>query len=173
MGLGLGAGGLGTGSYLGVSPMDATPAATNGGVFGPIGTSTPSRSTLDLSFDPFRPTPASPPSATLNNNTFGFGSANITDIDGKETKKLDIEIAEIIVGAILGPGGRSLVEIQALSGASIQISKKGMFAPGTRNRLVSIIGAPAAIATAQMLIEQRISEEELKRNRQNPLGLLQ
>ncbi|XP_046660166.1 RNA-binding protein Pasilla-like [Homalodisca vitripennis] len=176
MGLGLGAGGLGTGSYLGVSPMDATPAQANGGtgVFGPIGTSTPTRPSLDLAFDPFRhPTPASPPGASaLNNNSFGLGAVK-SEVDNKEAKKLDMEIAEVIVGAILGPGGRSLVEIQALSGASIQISKKGTFAPGTRNRVVSITGSPGAIAAAQILIEQRINEEEVKRNRQNPLGLLQ
>lgn len=61
------------------------------------------------------------------------------------------------------PAGRSLVEIQHLSGASIQISKKGIFAPGTRNRIVTISGAPNAINVAQYLIEQRIQEEEAKR----------
>lgn len=62
-----------------------------------------------------------------------------------------------------GPGGRSLVEIQHISGANIQISKKGTFAPGTRNRIVTITGQPNAITMAHYLIEQRISEEEMKR----------
>lgn len=62
-----------------------------------------------------------------------------------------------------GPGGRSLIEIQHISGANIQISKKGTFAPGTRNRIVTITGAPQAINTAHFLIEQRINEEETKR----------
>lgn len=66
-----------------------------------------------------------------------------------------------------GPGGRSLIEIQQISGANIQISKKGIFAPGTRNRIVTISGNPHAITTAQYLIEQRIGEEELKRARNN------
>lgn len=74
------------------------------------------------------------------------------------------------MGAILGPGGRALIEIQHLSGANIQISKKGMFAPGTRNRIVTITGYPNAINTAQYLIEQRISEEEAKRARQNAIA---
>lgn len=64
---------------------------------------------------------------------------------------------------ILGPGGRSLIEIQHISGANIQISKKGIFAPGTRNRIVTITGQPHAINTAHFLIEQRINEEETKR----------
>lgn len=59
-----------------------------------------------------------------------------------------------------------------MSGANIQISKKGIFAPGTRNRIVTITGSPNAINTAQFLIEQRISEEELKRARNNALGSL-
>lgn len=57
---------------------------------------------------------------------------------------------------IPGPGGRSLVEIQQMSGANIQISKKGTFAPGTRNRIVTITGTPTAISNAQYLIEQKI-----------------
>lgn len=74
-------------------------------------------------------------------------------------------MGEHIVGAILGPGGKSLLEIQHFSGANIQISKKGIYAPGTRNRWVTISGTPNAISTAQYLIEQRISEEEAKRAR--------
>uniref|UniRef100_A0A8W7PTP3 K Homology domain-containing protein n=1 Tax=Anopheles coluzzii TaxID=1518534 RepID=A0A8W7PTP3_ANOCL len=63
----------------------------------------------------------------------------------------------------LGPAGRSLVEIQHISGANIQISKKGIFAPGTRNRIVTITGQQNAINVAQYLIEERISQEETKR----------
>uniref|UniRef100_A0A182U832 K Homology domain-containing protein n=1 Tax=Anopheles melas TaxID=34690 RepID=A0A182U832_9DIPT len=61
------------------------------------------------------------------------------------------------------PAGRSLVEIQHISGANIQISKKGIFAPGTRNRIVTITGQQNAINVAQYLIEERISQEETKR----------
>lgn len=73
-----------------------------------------------------------------------------------------------------GPGGRSLVEIQQMSGANIQISKKGTFAPGTRNRIVTISGTQTAISNAHYLIEQKIQEEELKRTRHNAIsGLMQ
>lgn len=68
------------------------------------------------------------------------------------------------------PAGRSLVEIQHLSGANIQISKKGIFAPGTRNRIVTITGGPNAINVAHYLIEQRIQEEEAKRACQTTPG---
>lgn len=68
-----------------------------------------------------------------------------------------------------GPSGRSLVEIQQISGATIQISKKGIFAPGTRNRIVTISGQQNAITMAHYLIEQKIQEEESKRARQNTI----
>jgi len=180
-------------------PQTANGVGNNGGVFGPIGTVSSIGSSTSASrggtmdrfseggvssgpFDPFRhqPSPTNLGSPiSLNNNSFGLGtgqsickSPTPSDLKGDQ-KKLELEIAENIVGAILGPGGRSLVEIQHLSGANIQISKKGTFAPGTRNRIVSIAGSPNAISTAQYLIEQRISEEEAKRARQNALGLLQ
>lgn len=180
-------------------PQTVNGVGNNGGVFGPIGTvssigtSTPTSrgGTMDRfseggassgPFDPFRhqssPTNLGSP-LSLNNNSFGLGTGQSlckspipSDLKGDQNK-VDLEIAENIVGAILGPGGRSLVEIQHFSGANIQISKKGTFAPGTRNRIVSIAGSPNAITTAQYLIEQRISEEEAKRATHNALGILQ
>ncbi|XP_046740963.1 RNA-binding protein Pasilla isoform X2 [Diprion similis] len=189
--LGMGIGMPSSVSYLG-TPMDSTSTTNgsnnNGGVFGPIGTvpalgsSSPTpRNAIDRyePFDPFRQNNTAPNAIHLNNNSFGLGTNQLSlvsksptqvDANNKETKKVDIEIAEVIVGAILGPGGRALIEIQHLSGANIQISKKGMFAPGTRNRIVTITGFPNAIGTAQYLIEQRISEEEAKRARHNAIA---
>ncbi|KAL9894561.1 RNA-binding protein Nova-1-like protein passilla isoform 4-T16 [Glossina fuscipes fuscipes] len=150
-------------------------------------------------FDPFRHLSTAAASAaqattpvSLNNNSFGLTAATGTpstaptlgataahtltglsksptpgDLSAKDSK--NVEIPEVIVGAILGPNGRSLVEIQHVSGANVQISKKGIFAPGTRNRIVTITGQPSAIAKAQILIEQKINEEETKRARQIPL----
>lgn len=68
-----------------------------------------------------------------------------------------------------GPNGSSLIDIQNKSGATIQISKKGMFAPGTKNRIVTISGAPSGIQLAHFLIEQKVNEEETKRRNQNTL----
>lgn len=167
---------------------------TNGntGPFGPIGTTIassglslgqnfggPGGSTLrgdrfnsDLSFDPFCRASSE---IALNSNSFGLGTPlrkspipggdSIPDIAGSIKK--EVEVGEHIVGAILGPGGKALVEIQHISGTSIQISKKGNYAPGTKNRIVTISGLPSGISTAQYLIERRITEEESKRARQN------
>ncbi|XP_058811743.1 RNA-binding protein Pasilla isoform X3 [Topomyia yanbarensis] len=154
------------------------------------GTATPRTSLerYDATFDPFRHpgTQAATP-ISINNNAFGLTSANAlnaaaaaqslgslskspTPAEMSTSKEKNVEIPEVIVGAILGPAGRSLVEIQHLSGANIQISKKGIFAPGTRNRIVTITGAPNAINVAHYLIEQRIQEEEAKRAIQTSTG---
>lgn len=118
----------------------------------------------------------------MNNNSFGLGTGlsspgalrkSPTPTEQQEgMTKLEIEIGDNIVGAILGHGGKSLVEIQRISGANIQISKKGIFAPGTRNRIVTISGTTNAVNTAQYLIEQQINEEENKRRQNAAIGAL-
>lgn len=197
VGLGIGsahAGALPVSSYLSVMEQASANAATTG-VFGAIGqvslgeclganspTPRTSLERYESAFDPFRHQAAAATAPiSLNNNSFGLGTNQQVTVLSKsptpaELKGLaeskNVEIPEVIVGAILGPGGRSLVEIQQISGANIQISKKGIFAPGTRNRIVTITGNQHSITTAQYLIEQRISEEELKRARNNGLGTL-
>ncbi|XP_077537790.1 RNA-binding protein Nova-1-like protein passilla isoform X1 [Haemaphysalis longicornis] len=176
--------------------------AGSSGIFGPVGSGgfgspRSERYHSDMVFDPFRrnsPALGSPGAANnggggmpVNNNSFGLGTALVPSAGGgamckspppsagdkcSDAVKRDLEVGENIVGAILGPGGKSLVEIQRFSGAAIQISKKGTFAPGTRNRIVSITGTPNAVSTAQYLIEQQIAEEEAKRSQQNALGVL-
>lgn len=128
------------------------------------------------------------PNSGMNDNSFGLGSfgdpagrKSPTSVrsgndgvggGGSESQtKVDVEIADNIVGAILGHGGKSLVEIQRISGANIQISKKGIFVPGTRNRIVTMSGSASAVSTAQFLIEQQIQEEEQKRQRQQAAGI--
>ncbi|KAL8624388.1 hypothetical protein ACOMHN_012788 [Nucella lapillus] len=104
----------------------------------------------------------------MNQNSFGLGTGmySPTEDKGNGATKQDMEVGENIVGAILGPGGKGIVEIQQYTGTNIQISKKGIYAPGTRNRVVSITGNPSSISRAHCMIQQRIQQEELKRARQ-------
>ena len=66
-----------------------------------------------------------------------------------QVDQVELEINESIIGAVIGPSGKSIVDIQQFSCARIQISKKGTFSPGTRNRIVTIQGPPKAISTAK------------------------
>ncbi|XP_041969537.1 RNA-binding protein Nova-1 isoform X2 [Aricia agestis] len=136
----------------------------------------------EVAFEALRPAAVAPISLSGGVGGVPFPSAagllplskSPTPADAGAKDSKNVEIPEVIVGAILGPGGRSLVEIQQMSGANIQISKKGTFAPGTRNRIVTISGTGTAIGSAHYLIEQKIQEEELKRTRHTALsGLLQ
>jgi len=86
--------------------------------------------------------------------------------DGPATSK-EVQIGENIVGAVLGHGGRAIVEIQRMTGTSIQISKKGVFAPGTKNRTATITGNQTAVERAIFMVNQCIQQEESKRVRQD------
>ena len=112
------------------------------------------------------------PPLPVNNNSFGLATAanplpppppppGIEPEHG--LAKVDIEVNESLVGAVLGPAGKSIIEIQQFSGANIQISKKGMYSPGTRNRVVSVTGSSKSVNTAKFLIELKVQDEESKR----------
>ncbi|XP_013170572.1 PREDICTED: RNA-binding protein Nova-2 isoform X4 [Papilio xuthus] len=188
--------GLALPAALPPAPLSAAyfplPAQDSPAVFGPLGQvglggarGGSLERFAEVAFEALRPPAVAPISLSAGvsgvGGVGGFPSASLlplsksptpADAGAKDSK--NVEIAEVIVGAILGPGGRSLVEIQQMSGANIQISKKGTFAPGTRNRIVTITGTQTAISNAQYLIEQKIQEEELKRTRHNAIsGLMQ
>lgn len=63
------------------------------------------------------------------------------------------------VGAIVGRGGRTILEIQQVSGAKIKISDRGDFISGTNDRQVTISGTIEAVRHAQHMVEQRLSSD--------------
>jgi len=79
----------------------------------------------------------------------------------------EIEIAENLAGAIIGQQGRGITELQQMSGATVSVSRKGVYAPGTNNRIVSVSGPQSAVARAAQLVRQRIQEAELRRSSQH------
>lgn len=107
-------------------------------------------------------------------NSFGMGSSlggfpnSSTGHDQSNVTK-ELQVAENVVGAVIGPGGRAIVEMQKLTSATLQISKKGAFAPGTRNRIVTISGTASAVERAVFMVQQCIQQEESKRSRQEQL----
>ena len=113
------------------------------------------------------PSPPILPAALPPASSVGLLSVE-KSLDGqKET--IDLAIPENLIGAILGKAGRTLVEFQDMSGAKVQISKKGEYVIGTRNRRVTITGKPPSPQTAQLLITNRINAAQAARAQQAKL----
>jgi RNA-binding protein Nova len=66
-------------------------------------------------------------------------------------------VPENLVGTILGRGGRSLTELQAMTNTQIRITQRGEYLPGTKNRVVTIRGPTSqGVSSAQYLMSQRM-----------------
>ena len=101
---------------------------------------------------------------SATNGSTGFEVLSDLSDGGKE-----LQINENLIGAVLGQGGRNIVEIQKFTSTNISISKKGVFAPGTKNRLVTIKGNnPSDIDKAVFMVQQYVLQEENKRSRSDP-----
>ncbi|XP_076815797.1 RNA-binding protein Nova-1-like isoform X1 [Clavelina lepadiformis] len=123
---------------------------------------------LPPSATPMASTPATPALTTYAQQaTVSLLSVEKSTDGQKET--IDLSIPENLIGAILGKAGRTLVEYQDISGAKIQISKKGEYVVGTRNRRVTITGKPPSTQTAQFLITQRVAAAQTARAQQAKL----
>jgi len=66
---------------------------------------------------------------------------------------------------VLGPSGRHVEEIKQYSGADVQISKRGIYHPGTTNRIITIKGSQRAVKSALALVQQKIQEKQEERAR--------
>ncbi|URE16313.1 RNA-binding protein [Musa troglodytarum] len=74
-----------------------------------------------------------------------------------QSNSVTIAIADEHIGAVVGRGGRNIMEISQVSGARIKISDRGDFISGTSDRKVTITGSPEAIRAAEALIMQKVS----------------
>ena len=76
---------------------------------------------------------------------------------GPNAFQAQIAVPDSMIGSILGRAGRTLTELQHMSGTRIWISQRGEFIPGTRNRVVTVRGPTAqSVWQTQMFIGQRI-----------------
>ena len=51
-----------------------------------------------------------------------------------------LHVSDSVIPGILGRGGQVIKEIQETSGASIKVSQKGDYVPGTSLRIITISG---------------------------------
>jgi len=66
-----------------------------------------------------------------------------------------VTIPNELAGAIIGPGGQRIRKIRLESKASITIDEP---ASGSNERVISIVGSPKQIQTAQYLLQQSVRE---------------
>ena len=88
----------------------------------------------------------------------GGNSANLPYI--KTKVNVEMHIPDSLVGAILGKGGKTIVELINYSGAKIQFSGKGEFVQGTNDRILTIEGDFSSTQVAHFLICQKILQSE-------------
>ncbi|VDN14486.1 unnamed protein product [Dibothriocephalus latus] len=69
----------------------------------------------------------------------------------------ELLVPETLIGRLLGPQGRTLIDMQAHTGTLIQISHKGVYMPGTESRFVSVIGDQVNVNYAVLLIEHLLN----------------
>ncbi|KAH6554526.1 hypothetical protein KP509_1Z328100 [Ceratopteris richardii] len=69
-----------------------------------------------------------------------------------------IAIPDERIGVIVGRGGKTIYDIEQLSGSRIRISDRGDFVPGTTDRKVMITGSPDCIYLAHQILSQKIHQ---------------
>ncbi|KAJ6842720.1 protein BTR1-like [Iris pallida] len=74
-----------------------------------------------------------------------------------QSNSVVIGVADEHIGAVVGRGGRNIMEITQASGARIKISDRGDFMSGTSDRKVTISGSPEAIRSAEAMIMQKVT----------------
>jgi predicted PilT family ATPase len=89
-------------------------------------------------------------------------------VDGRAKKQEDESVPQIadstitfniedkLIGNVLGKQGANIREIISISGATVEISKRGEFAEGTTSRIITIKGTAKSTQAAHSLITQRM-----------------
>ncbi|KAL9184697.1 hypothetical protein ACHAXT_012667 [Thalassiosira profunda] len=81
-----------------------------------------------------------------------------SSLHSQTSVSVQLGVHDTRIGSILGRGGKTLTEIQALSKTKIRISQRGEFIPGTHNRVVTITGnSLQEVEHAQHLVNQRLT----------------
>lgn len=65
-------------------------------------------------------------------------------------------VPNALVGYVIGKGGENIRDVQARTGTHVQIQREQDMMVGAQERLVTVSGPPAAVATAKQLILQMV-----------------
>lgn len=170
--------------HRGISPVDSatfmSPHPYNQGMF-PSPTRTPHVGPSSPSFPQYQPSPSQselvcPPflvsdspdrdkPSSVCGNLFAVDQLDQNfqlqpslprqPLSGSMPITVKIGVPSSKIGSILGRGGKTLTELQALSHTKIRISQQGEFIPGTQNRTVTITGnTEQSVEHAKYLVRQ-------------------
>jgi len=112
-----------------------------------------------------QPQSSATPGLTSHSINLQASSHVVSEIESEQPQQnafsVKISIPDTKIGAVLGKRGKSLAELQNKSNTHIKISQRGVFVPGTNERLVAITGLSAeSVKTAQALISQRLADSK-------------
>ena len=79
------------------------------------------------------------PVGGIARSSFDAGRAR-RETGGRGRVSITVAVPDEHIGAVLGKGGRTISEIQVVSGVRIKVSDRGDFVEGTRNRKVTLTG---------------------------------
>jgi RNA-binding protein Nova len=97
---------------------------------------------------------ASPPGAGHETGSFVPQTPTMT---APGCYQVQILVPDSMIGSVLGRAGRTLTELQVMTGTRIRITQRGEYMPGTRSRVVTIRGTTAqSVWQVQYMMSQRM-----------------
>ncbi|XP_018655692.1 rna-binding protein related [Schistosoma mansoni] len=94
---------------------------------------------------------------------YNSGSNIIAPMGNYVAYRRVISVPESVINIILGHQGRSIMDLQLLTGTAIQISQKSTYLSGSQYRTVTIIGPQVNVQSAADVIEHITAIEHMKR----------
>lgn len=99
------------------------------------------------------------------------GAAGLVMPHSAAQTTVTVAVPDAHIGAIVGRGGKTIGEIQAMSGVRIKISDRSDYVPGSTNRKVTMIGSDRGCQMAQYMITQKVAENaQQMASRRGPAG---
>ncbi|KAE9550200.1 hypothetical protein FO519_006587 [Halicephalobus sp. NKZ332] len=97
------------------------------------------------------------------NGTENFAASVIKEVRS-EDGIMELEVPDVVCGAVLGPKAKTLVEIQQSTNCKVEVHKRGEGNVSQGCRLISLTGDRKAIMNGRLMIERVINVEQSRRN---------
>uniref|UniRef100_A0AC34QHX4 K Homology domain-containing protein n=1 Tax=Panagrolaimus sp. JU765 TaxID=591449 RepID=A0AC34QHX4_9BILA len=98
-----------------------------------------------------------------NGSAENFAASVIKEIRS-EDGIMELEVPDVVCGAVLGPKAKTLVEIQQSTNCKVEVHKRGEGNVSAGCRLISLTGDRKSIMNGRLMIERVINIEQSRRN---------